>query len=81
METTNRIFEVYRALGRVLNNPRAFGLGQRAPKLLVEELTICRHQLMEELKEQKQWPEEDDDLLEAELSQDADLPVAVGRKR
>ena len=78
---TNRIVEVYRTLGRVLNNPGAFGLGQRAPKLLVEELTACRHKLMEELKEQRQWLEEDEDLLEAELSQDADLPVGVGHKR
>ena len=81
MATANRIVEVYRTLGRVLNNPEAFGLGQRAPRLLVEELTMSRHTLLEELKEQKQWLADDEDLLEAELSQDADLPVVVGRNR
>lgn len=77
MTTMNRILEVYRTLGRVLNNPGQFGLGQRAPKRLVEELTKSRHALMTELKEQKQWPEEDD--LEAELSQDADLHLVHRR--
>ena len=79
MATTSRIIEVYRALGRVLNNPKAFGLGERAPKTLVDELTVGRRKLMEELIEQKRWLEEDEIFLETELSQDADAYIAVGR--
>jgi hypothetical protein len=72
MATTNRLVEVYRALGRVLNSPEAFGVGHRAPKPLVEILTTSRQRLMEELIEQKCWREDDECSLEAELSQDAD---------
>ncbi|HJX82892.1 MAG TPA: hypothetical protein VJ723_00965 [Candidatus Angelobacter sp.] len=79
MATTKRIIEVYRALGRVLNDPAAFGLAQRAPKALVEELTMSRRKLMEELLEQKNWLADDDIFLETELSQDADLYLALGR--
>jgi hypothetical protein len=79
MATTKRIVEVYRALGRVLNNPAAFGLAQRAPKALVEELTMSRRNLMEELMERKGWLEEEGIFLETELAQDADLYIAMGR--
>lgn len=79
MATTSRIIEVYRTLGRVLNDPKAFGLGERAPKTLVDELTVSRRKLMEELIEQRRWLEEDEVFLETELSQDADVHVAVGR--
>ena len=79
MATTKRIVEVYRALGHVLNDPGAFGLAQRAPKALVEELTMGRRKLMEELVEQKNCFAEDDIFLETELSQDADLYLALGR--
>jgi hypothetical protein len=79
METTKRIAEVYRALGRVLNDPAAFGLTQRAPQALVKELTVSRRKLMEELVEQKTRLAEEDMFLETELSQDADLYLAMGR--
>jgi hypothetical protein len=79
MATTKRIVEVYRALGHVLNDPEAFGLAQRAPKALVYELTMGRRKLMEELVEQKNCVAEDDIFLETELSQDADLYLALGR--
>jgi hypothetical protein len=72
MSTTNRLKEIYQALGRVLNDPLAFGLGNRAPKPLLDTLTSARKQLMEELIEQKCWPEDGEESLEAELSQDAD---------
>ena len=79
MATTKRIIEVYRALGRVLNDPKAFGLAERAPKALVYELTVSRRKLMEELVEQKNLLADDDIFLETELSQDADLYLALGR--
>lgn len=74
MATTNRLIEVYRMLGRVLNNPAAFGLGHRAPRTLVEVLTSSRQRLMEELSEQRRWDPEEA-CLEAELAQDADVRV------
>ncbi len=80
MATTNRLIEIYRALGRVLNNPAAFGLGHRAPKPLVEILTTSRRRLMEELTEQKRWQEDEELSLEAELSQDADTRSSRTRK-
>lgn len=75
MATTNRLIEVYRLLGCVLNNPAAFGLGHRAPTPLVDALTASRCTLMEEMSEQKCGQEEEQEeepSLEAELSQDAD---------
>ena len=75
MSTMNRIFDVYRSLGRVLNNPSEFGLGHRAPKPLIQELTKSRNALIDELRGQQQWAEEIDDNLEAELSQDADCQM------
>ncbi len=72
MASTDRLMQVYRALGRVLSDPVAFGLGHRAPKPLVDTLTISRQRLMEELLEQKRWDNQEEESLEAELSQDAD---------
>lgn len=72
MATRNPLKEIYCMLGRVLNRPAAFGLGDRAPKRLVEILTISRRRLMEELVEQKCSRELDELSLEAELSQDTD---------
>lgn len=77
MATTNRLIKVYRTLGSVLNNPEGFGLGQRAPKSLVDILTSARQKLMEELIEQRSWREDQADSLEAELSQDADAAVPI----
>lgn len=67
---TSRIKQVYRDLGRVLDRPESFGLGERAPKPLVNALTAMRQKLREELIELKQWAPGDE--LSAELSQDAD---------
>lgn len=75
MRTADRLIEVYRALGCVLNNPATFGLGHRAPKPLVDMLTASRQKLMDELIEQRRWREDEDVSLEAELSQDADVRV------
>ncbi len=76
---TNRIKLVYKDLGRVLDSPESFGLGERAPKPLVNALTAMRQNLRAELIEIKQWLPEDD--LAAELSQDADKPVSIDTKR
>lgn len=76
---TNRIKLVYKDLGRVLDSPESFGLGERAPKPLVNALTAMRQNLRAELIEIKQWLPEDD--LAAELSQDADKPVSIDAKR
>ncbi len=76
---TNRIKLVYKDLGRVLDSPESFGLGERAPKPLVNALTAMRQNLRAELIEIKQWLPEDD--LAVELSQDADKPVSIDTKR
>ena len=47
----NRIKVVYNDLGRVLNSPESFGLGERAPNPLVNALTAMRQNLREELIE------------------------------
>ena len=64
----SRLKEIYVMLGRVLNNPRSFGLNERIPRSLEDALTKLRLELMEELREDT--PEEE--FLETELSQDAD---------
>ncbi|HZU29657.1 MAG TPA: hypothetical protein VFB79_00990 [Candidatus Angelobacter sp.] len=68
----NRIKDVYLGLGHVLNNPKVFGLGERAPKILEEALSRMQQELFEELKEQLH----EDDSLSLELSQDADCSRA-----
>ena len=70
-----RVIKVYRELGRVLSQPQAFGLGDRAPQALVDALTAMRHNLRDELLEQNQ--ESSEDLLNSELSQDADTCLAA----
>jgi hypothetical protein len=67
----SRLNEIYVMLGRVLNNPKAFGLGQRAPKSLEDAITKLRLELMEELREGIL----EEEFLETELSQDADRHV------
>lgn len=67
----SRLKEIYVMLGRVLNNPRSFGLSDRIPRSLEDALTKLRLELMEELREDT--PEEE--FLETELSQDADRLV------
>lgn len=64
------IQEVYAKLGDVLDNPRAFGLGNTVPGPLAESLRAMRQKLGAVLKEQEEETGSDD--LEAELSQDAD---------
>ncbi|HEV8180953.1 MAG TPA: hypothetical protein VGQ61_01210 [Candidatus Angelobacter sp.] len=67
----SRLKEIYAMLGRVLNDPRSFGLNERIPKSLEDALTKLRQELIEELREET--PEEE--FLETELSQDADCHV------
>jgi hypothetical protein len=66
----NRVLLVYKALGRVLNSPQSFGLGERPPKLLTEALCAMRQSLREELLEENELSS--GDWLSRELSQDAD---------
>lgn len=80
METAvNRVLLVYKTLGQVLNNPRSFGLGDRAPKPLVEVLTAMRQSLRQELEEDSRRSAED--WLSDELAQDADRPKPLAAKR
>jgi hypothetical protein len=72
----SRLKEIYAMLGRVLNNPRSFGLDERIPRSLEDALTKLRQELIEELRDET--PEEE--FLETELSQDADWHVA-GRSK
>ena len=71
----DRVLLVYKALGRVLNSPQAFGLGERPPKPLIEALSAMRQSLREELVEEKQLSSED--WLSRDLSQDADRSRTV----
>jgi hypothetical protein len=64
----NRIKDLYLDIGRVLNNPEAFGLGERMPTALAVALTRIQSELLEELREQGM----EHDYLAQELSQDAD---------
>ena len=66
----NRVLLVYKALGRVLDSPQSFGLGERPPKPLAEALSAMRQSLREELVEENKLSSED--WLSRELSQDAD---------
>lgn len=75
----NRILFSYKTLGRVLNNPQSYGLGDRAPKPLVEVLSAVRQSLREELEEENRLSAQD--WLSAELSQDADRPKPATVKR
>jgi hypothetical protein len=72
----SRLKEIYAMLGRVLNDPRSFGLDERIPRSLEDALTKLRQELLKELRDET--PEEE--FLETELSQDADRPV-VGRSK
>lgn len=67
----NRIKVLYLDIGRVLNNPTAFGLEERMPKSLGDALTRIQCELLEELKDEGL----ETGFLAQELSQDADHPV------
>ena len=72
----DRIREAYLTLGRILNDPARFGLGQKTPRALADALSLARQGLMEELREEAA----ESDFLARELSQDADrhaLPRAA----
>jgi hypothetical protein len=70
----SRLKHIYLLLGRVLNNPRAFGLEERPPKALEDALTKVQSELMKELQEEIS----EEEFLSTELSQDADRPVLTG---
>jgi hypothetical protein len=74
----NRTLLVYKTLGQVLNNPQSYGLGDRAPRPLVEVLSTMRKNLREELEEENRLSAED--WLSDELAQDADRPKALAVK-
>ena len=65
----SRLIGLYFDVGRVLNNPEAFGLGEGMPKALGDFLTRIQSELMEELR--GEGPEADD-LLAHELSRNAE---------
>jgi len=68
---------VYKALGRVLNSPQSFGLGDRPPKPLIEALSAMRQSLREEIAEENELSS--GDWLSSQLSQDADRPRPAKR--
>jgi hypothetical protein len=74
----DRVLLVYKTLGQVLNSPQSFGLGDRAPKPLVDVLSAMRRSLRDELEEENRLSAED--WLSGELSQDADRPVSLKAK-
>ena len=67
----SRIKKVYLSLGHILNNPKAFGLEERAPKALADALNSIQQELFKEVKDELT----DENMLAAELSQDADQPI------
>ncbi len=75
----NRVLLVYKMLGQVLNDPQSFGLGDHAPKRLVEALGAMRQSLCEDMTEECQLSTAD--WLSDELSQDADQPKALASYR
>ena len=70
----SRLKHIYLLVGRVLNDPIAFGLGERPPKALGDALTKIQSELMKELQEEIS----EKSFLAAELSQDADVPLLTG---
>ncbi|MFL6311464.1 MAG: hypothetical protein ACJ71W_05100 [Terriglobales bacterium] len=64
----SRIKNAYLMLGRVLNNPKAFGLEERLPKALDEALSRMQLDLLHELQEELS----EEDFLAMEFSQDCD---------
>jgi hypothetical protein len=70
----NRIKDLYLDIGRVLNNPEAFGLGERMPSALADALTRIQSELMKELREAGL----EEGFLVQELSQDADRHAFPG---
>jgi hypothetical protein len=73
----NRVLLVYKALGRLLDNPQSFGLGERMPKPLAEALSTMRRCLREELVEENELSS--GDWLSRDLSQDADRYLPAKR--
>lgn len=61
--------DVYLELGKILNQPQLFGLGERAPEPLVQVLIRSRAALREEMAKENAVA---GDYLADELSQDAD---------
>lgn len=72
----SRLKEIYLMLGRVLNDPISFGMGERIPRSLEDALTKLRLELMDEMRDETR----EEEFLETELSQDADRH-AVRRSR
>lgn len=65
----NALTDVYLELGKILNQPQLFGLGERAPEPLVQMLIRSRAVLREEMAKENAVA---GDYLADELSQDAD---------
>lgn len=70
----DRMVQVYLMLGNILNNPRAFGLGERPPRPLQDAMNRMQRQLMDGLRQETI----EEDFLPAELSQDADQHDPAG---
>jgi len=70
----SRLKHIYLLVGRVLDDPKAFGLEDRPPKALEAALTKIQTALMKELQEEIS----EEEFLATELSQDADSPVFMG---
>lgn len=64
--------DVYLELGKILNQPQLFGLGERAPEPLVQVLMRLRAKLRDEIARENAVSA---DYLADELSQDADRPA------
>ena len=63
------LVNVYLELGRILDQPQSFGLGERAPDALVKVLTRLRQSVKDEMTNENGTS---GDYLADELSQDAD---------
>lgn len=68
----SRLADVYLELGKILNQPQLFGLGDQAPQPLVEVFMRWRAILRDEIARENAVS---GDYLADELSQDADRPA------
>ena len=64
--------DVYLELGKILNQPQLFGLGERPPEPLLQVLMRLRGTLRDEMARENALS---GDYLADELSQDADRPI------
>jgi hypothetical protein len=75
--STNGLANAYVEVGKILDEPQSFGLGERVPEPLLETLIRLQQILKSEMTKE---PTLSSDYLADELSQDADRPLLEKQK-